>query len=106
MKKNRNYMGAMPYPGGMMPGAVMPGTVIPTPGMSPMVGGMPMNNMIPAGATPVMNTMMTSANVTGEQLNHIQGQINMLDKRVNHLESNFMKDENMSKFGDSNFHVM
>ena len=39
-------------------------------------------------------------------LNNIQGQINMLDKRINKLENIVMTKDNYTNYNNSNYHIM
>lgn len=81
MKKDRNYM---PYP------------------MYPNNSGMNGMGMFQAPMMNNMNGMMQ--NPYDDVIQNLQGQMNMLDKRITNLEKNINKDFN--NYNDSNYHVM
>lgn len=78
MKKDRNYM---PYP------------------------IYPMNqNYNPMGFSYPNQMGYPGGSQMDEMIQNLQGQINMLDKRVSNLENHMSKDYN--KYSDSNYHIM
>lgn len=88
MKKDRNC--GMPYPAYPTYAMPMNTNMNPNMGMNMMQNGYP-------------NTGAISSNTLQEQLNNMQGQINMLDKRLTHLESNL---NTKDTFNNANYHIM
>lgn len=90
MKKDRNC--AMPYP------------AYPPYGM-PMNQGMQNPNMGPNMMNAYPNPAGTiNPNTIEEQLNNLQGQINMLDKRITRIENALVSPK--ENLNSSNYHIM
>lgn len=92
MKKDRNCMMNNPY---MQMGMPMNMGYMQNPNM-------PNPNM----QNPNMNNFGNMENTLEASLNNIQGQINMLDKRVSKLENMVMNKDNYESYNNSNYHVM
>lgn len=96
MKKDRNcgMPGPTPYP------------------YPPYGGGYPTPMPAPApgypGGYPNMNQNTGVGNSVQEQLNNMQGQINMLDKRLTNLEGAMMspKEGYGNNYNNANYHIM
>lgn len=95
MKKDRNMMMSNPYMQNMPYGMPMNMAYIPNPNMPNP--NMPNQNMNAFGN--IENNLETT-------IQNMQGQINMLDKRVSKLENMVMAKDNYTNVNNTNYHIM